>query len=423
MATLFVCCGKKDKDGTSASTVDLSEILESIPEELKGTTIKYYTWYPFDKTPEYAVTKTFEEKTGITIEFERGPYSDFNTALNVKISTGESPDLIPLLNPNIYSVKNLTPIDQIDFDFTDGAWDQQTMKDYTFGGKAYAVNLKNTSAYDPICVVYNTETFEENDLEDPYELSQEGKWTWSKFEEICEAYADIDEGNYGASLCPLNVYGMSHNVAYIKFEDGRYASNLDNPLLSSTWRTTIEWIQKGYVHAEVWQTPDFITGKCGLFFSSIRHTRNFPESNNEDYFRRLKVKNVLGVAPMPVHDDKDAVNYQPLMEYMAYGIPQGAKNAAAVPYYLRYLLDEGNYPEVWPTKETEAIYKEMRANPNRASMPAAVITKDSGMDGSDVTFRIKKSDPQQIATTLMTWSGTIGDAVSKANSAIDALGK
>ena len=31
--------------------------------------------------------------------------------------------------------------------------------------------------------------------------------------------------------------------------------------------------------------------------------------------------------------------------YTAFGIPQGAKNAEAVPYYLRYVLDRNNYDQ------------------------------------------------------------------------------
>lgn len=424
--TAFSGCKGENGGGSaeiSSNSAELDEILNSIPEELKGTTIKYFTWYPIEETPEYAVIKDFEKKTGIRVELERGSYDNFSTELNTKISTSNSPDLIVSLNPTVYNAKQLTPLTEIDYDFTDKAWDSQTMKDYSFGGKPYATNLVNTSAYDPVAIVYNEEAFEENDIELPYDLYKKGEWTWSKFEEICESYANISDGNYGASFCPLYVYTMSHGVDLVGYDGTVYKSNLDNPLLSSAWRTTLEWFNRGLVSSEVFQMGDFMSGKCGLFFVSIRHTRIFPSGAKEEYFRRFKSKGTLGVAPIPLHDDKNLTNYQPLIEYSAYGIPKGANNPNAVPYFLRYLLDEKNYPDVWPDKETEELYKEMRANPNRTSMPEAIIPEDSGMDAGVIIYRIKKTDPQQITTTLMTWSGVVNDAVTKANSEIENLDK
>lgn len=420
-ATLFASCGKNGNNGSSASAgaASLEEVLNSIPEELKGTTIKYYSWYDLENEDEWPVIKAFEEKTGITVEYERGPWDGFITALTAKVSTGEAPDLVYYSNPTVYAAKLLTPLDEIDFDFSDAAWDQTTMKDYTFGGKAYATNIVNTSAFDPMVVYYNKEAFEENDIEFPYDLYKKGEWTWSKFEEICETYAGIDDGNYGASIEPIGLYPLSRNQSLVNYEDGKYSSNLDNPLLISTWRTTLEWINKGYIGKEVCQISDFMSGKCGMLTVSMRSSRA-----KNTTFRKFMSKGNLGVAPIPVDDSKDAKNYTPLVEYCAYGIPKGAKNGNAVPYFLRYVLDNANYPDIWPEKEFEELYNELLKSENRTCGSAdGIITEDNGMDAGGIIYRIKTTDPQQIQTTLASWSGVVNDAVSKANSEIDKLGK
>lgn len=417
--TMFAGCGKKDKDGNSAAAgaASLEEVLSSIPEELKGTTIKYYSWYDLENEDEWPVIKAFEEKTGITVAYERGPWEGFSTALNVKISTGDAPDLVYYQAPTVYAAKQLTPLDEIDFDFSDAVWDQTTMKDYTFGGKAYATNIVNTCSFDPIVMYYNKETFEENDIELPYDLYKKGEWTWSKFEEICEAYADIDEGNYGATLTPLQFYAIAHNQNLVKYEDGRYASNLDSAVLSASWRTTLEWINKGYISKEVAQYTEFMSGKCGLATASIRTGRA-----KNPTFRKFSSKGNLGVVPIPVDDDKDVEQYVPLIEYCAYGVPKGAKNPNAVPYFLRYVLDNANYPDIWPNEEIEGIYNELIKSKNRShNRIDEIITDDSGMNAGGIVYRLKTTDPQQISTTLMTWTGVINDAVSKANAEIDNL--
>ena len=56
----------------------------------------------------------------------------------------------------------------------------------------------------------------------------------------------------------------------------------------------------------------------------------------------LKNKGSLGMVPYPAVSGQTQY-YQNIFEIEAYGVPKGAKNAAAVPYFLNYYLDGEKY--------------------------------------------------------------------------------
>lgn len=78
------------------------------------------------------------------MDVEQGAYEEFYTMLNAKVLSGKSPDVIRLLSNGINCVKSLQPLEHCNYTFDTAIWSEQTMKDYTFNGKAYAANLKNT---------------------------------------------------------------------------------------------------------------------------------------------------------------------------------------------------------------------------------------------------------------------------------------
>ena len=107
-------------------------------------------------------------------------------------------------------------------------------------------------------------------------------------------------------------------------------------------------------------------------------------------------------------------------------MPKGAANAEAVPYFLRYMLDYDNYKEgLFMNNESKEIYESMLTNPNRiqAEMAGNLVNDDCGMNYLDMMYRIRQTEPSQIATTLATYKANVDDAVKKANEQIQAMSK
>ena len=426
LSLFSVGCGEKDevsgKDSTAnangeETSLSLDEVMDSMPSSLKGTTINYFIWYDPMETVEADVIKDFEAKTGCKVNIQIGSYVNYITELNAKVSTGDAPDVVRMLNNGISRVKSLQPLDTANFNFNDTAWDKATMKDYTYNGKSYATNLVNTAFYDGLVVLYNKDNLEQNGIDDPYELWKNGQWTWSTFEKLATQYKKLGEDYIGASFCPIDAYAMSKGTGYVTYNGTEYVNNMSDPTLTAAWKQTLNWVKSGVVSKNIWEMDKFMAGKCGFFFASISGART-----KDTGYRKFKAKKQLAVAPMPSSDD-GSKDYQPLIEYSAWGIPQGAKNPEAVPYFLRFMLDMKNYSgDLFISDAAEEIYKEMISNPNRQADAAGdTITDDSGINAGAISYEVLQSDPEQISTILQNYAGVVSDAVSKANEQISRL--
>lgn len=75
--------------------------------------------------------------------------------------------------------------------------------------------------------------------------------------------------------------------------------------------------------------------------------------------------------------------------------------------------------------ESKEIYESMLTNPNRiqAEMAGNLVNDDCGMNYLDMMYRIRQTEPSQIATTLATYKANVDDAVKKANEQIQAMSK
>ena len=84
------------------------------------------------------------------------------------------------------------------------------------------------------------------------------------------------------------------------------------------------------------------------------------------YFEGLKNAGSLMVVPFPTIEGQEK-QYTLFSEVEAYGIPKGAKNAAAVPYFLRFFLDRSNYDETsfFCSNQALEVYEACMSQENR----------------------------------------------------------
>ena len=121
------------------------EVKASIPKNLKGTTVNMYNWNPASEyTGAPTVIEQFEKETGIKVKWNTINYEVYVTRLAALVASGDAPDTVRCRLPVPDRLQSFQPLSTANYDFTDAAWDQVLMKDYTVGGVCYATSLKNT---------------------------------------------------------------------------------------------------------------------------------------------------------------------------------------------------------------------------------------------------------------------------------------
>ena len=400
------------------TSLSLKQVMSQMPSKLKNTTIKYYVWYDIKQDIEWPIIEKFMKETGIKVEYEVASYDNFKTLLATKMATDSSPDVIRLLNSSLARIKPLSPISVSGYNFNDTAWDELTMRDYTYNGKCYAVAMKNTPFLDGLVMLYDKSALEEAGCEDPYSLWKKGKWTWSAFEKISKQW--ITQGNdyYGASRAPAMTFALQQGEDLIKFDGKKFSNNITSPTVAASLTRDIQYSKQRYWGPKTWMMTEFVAGKVGFFFCSVSGMR---ASNTG--FGKLSLRKKLWAVPLP--SDGKGTPYQIMHENSAWGIPQGAENAEAVPYFLRYMLDYSNYDSktLWANNGSE-VYDSIRSATNRIDYRCSeMITEDNGLKHYDIVNMIVSvvGNEYQVAAGVEKYTPIVNDAVTKANQELAKL--
>lgn len=314
------------------------DVLASMPKKLRGTTLIMYNWNPATEyTGAPAVMDAFMKQTGIKVEWRTINYGQYFTKLPALISSGENiPDMVRMRGPVPSWIIYFQDLSKAKYDFTDEAWDQNLLKLYTFNGKQYAASLQNTHIGAVDLIFYNKEIIDKQDYEDPYKLWKAGKWTWEKYlSMVKQANEDGFLGANGERMFTgyLSSRGISGAISY---NGKKYVSNWTNKDFLKVHQELGDLFQKDQLfHYGGEET--FNAGKILFYTGTAVHMRK-----KNSYFGNLKAANTVYAVPYPTVKGQKKY-YQGYGEAEAYGIPIGAKNPTAVPYFLRFFLDGANY--------------------------------------------------------------------------------
>lgn len=395
------------------------QLKAKIPASAKGKTIEVYSWNEVtDVTGAKDVIANFTKETGIKVKWTVGTYDDYTTKIAAMVASKTAPDVVRLKGLELGLIQVLTPVKKLGFDFSDSAWDKRISDFYTFGGNTYAVNMRNTLIQQPRCLIYNTGLISKYDLEDPYTLWKKGKWTWDKFEEICEIFTDETDNTHLAWTSyrwadAADVYGTS----FIKRSGDTFKENYTDAKLIKGWQTMTRFVEKGYTNNVRFDRSNFESGKILFFTESpigVRRTHY--------YFSNLKKTGSIKIVPMPTVSGGTTATI--MGEVEAYGVPQGAKNAELVPYFLRYYLDGDNYDKntFFVNKAVLDVYESLMANDKIfVNSDVNLITEDVGLGGIHLNARIVNVKPAQVASTIEKESGYIKAAVKNSNGIVKKL--
>ncbi len=392
-----------------------TEVLSSIPKKLRGTKIVMYNWNPaseYTGAPE--VIENFTKQTGIKVEWQTITYANYFTKLPALVASGENiPDVARLRGTNITFMQSLQPLSVTGYDFSDEAWDQNLMDLYTFGDNTYATSLQNTHIGCVNLLFYNQALIEKYDLEEPYKLWKAGKWDWDKYIEMCREFKELS-GNTTASngeghfSLYVTCFGLQGAIAYNgkKFYNAMKESNFleVHQKLGDLYNKEKLFAMGG--------ATNFNEGKVLFSIGSAVHLRR-----KNSYFGNLKNANTLMAVPMPEINGQKKY-YQGLGEAEAYGIPEGASNVEAVPYFLRFFLDGANYElsTYFVNKQNLEVYNWCMNQSNKVIAYGYPSSMSGAVEGS-----IEVQTGAQMNTYINANYGVTDKAVKEYNEILETL--
>ena len=411
-------------DGSSAAvqpkasldSLSWNQLLAQMPKELRGTTITVCSWNPAKEvTGAEGVIANFEKATGIKVNWQQVSYDNYTDKIAALVNAGNAPDLIRYYAPDIHRMYLCSDVQSATgYDFKGDIWDSRVTSKYTIKGKIYGVNLKNTFVNQPKVIMYKKSVIEKTKLEDPYVLWKNGQWNWSKFISLCNDFLEATNGT-GYPWISYNAVDYMDFSGYslINFDGSKFTTNVSDANVEKTLKQMCTYVKQKIVSSAVRDQKIFPGGNA-LFmtFNSI--------ANRKTNANLMTVKQENDLYCVPIAAIKGRENVQTFSELEAYGIPKGAKNAAAVYYFLRYYLDANNYDanNFFTNKQAYEVYqscmskKEFAVNSDDELLQVAA--GDSGLAGLSDWIR-NGGDSAQLAKELATVKPKFELAVKKAN--------
>lgn len=399
-------------DSSKTTSLSVSEVMKNIPKKLRGTTLTFYFWEDLKNTQYSKAIAAWEKETGIKFNTIISTKSGYDSELAARIASGNSPDMFKCIYNRPTTVTNLQPIDASNFNFNDTAWDKELMADFTFNGKTYAMQVKNSPQQNVNIIMYNKQALKKAELEDPYQIWKKdpSKWTWAKVWEMCGTFLKRNgnkEGYYGMSssleesyLRCFNTGLYGYNSKTGKFESYINASSSKKAKAVEAYKTLFSMIEKNY-HAPTTDGNSFSMGNTlfRLTFSSYCEKAQGTDTNK------------YGVVPIPT-DSTSSSGF----EYCAYGIPKGAKNPEAVPYFVRYVF----CPEIY---SLDNFYMNAQAKEVvEYTVNKGNICYDTGWTWQ-VWDKLLKSDSTQVGTVIDSYASEVDAMVATNNEYIKQFAK
>ena len=398
--------------GSSSGNGTVKGDVQSTPDKLKGTTLKIFLWGDLKNTVYGDAIKAWEKKTGVTVKTIIATKQSYTTELAGMIAADNSPDMTQCIYNNPDVVSNLQPIQNTGYDFSESVWDKELMRDFTFNGRTYAMHMKNSPQQNLCVIMYNKSALKKADMQDPYKLWQKNPsaWTWEKFWSMCGEFLQKNKNKQG-------YYGVCFSIqdAYVRcFNSGLYGYNpktskFENFISSSSsvkadtvnrYKTLVEMMNKKYADTKTDGTS-FEMGTTLFRFAYSSYMENGKDTDTSK----------IGIVPVPT--DSTSI---PGYEYCGYGIPIGAKNAQAVPYFVRYVFSPDTY-------DLSNFYlDEQSKNVIEYEINKGNICYNNGCPWA-AWNALLQSSPAQVSTVLDSYAPAIEDIVSSYNTRIPSFQK
>ena len=264
---------KTEWTGDNIEVADAEDSLDT-SVDLTGQTLKWMGFYDLNPTNDAPERSTelalFEDTYGAKIEYVPTTNGTRFDDLATAILGGTPPDIF------IYEWRafpydivkgQYQPIDSV-VDWDDPMWadvkDQADM--FIWKGEHYIAPL-GYSFNDSQILMYNSTTFEEEGLDDPYELYTQGKWNWTAFTDAMNTYVGNGSDRYGICGWWANAFVYTAGDTLVTYDGNKFTNNLYSANVERA-QHVIEEIWANNLVKRGWFTGDvFTNGGDTLFYS------------------------------------------------------------------------------------------------------------------------------------------------------------
>lgn len=223
----------------SSYQVEIPIVTEPVEEEepfdISGQTITWLADYdlnPSGNGERSVAVALFEDVYGAKINFVRTTAENKYAKLSEMIAGGEEVDMFPYDEadfPNGIMKHWYQPLDDY-FDImgvNDGLWDDMTgvIDAFQYDGQHYVIPYDISN---PVVVTYSRKLMEQEGLDDPYELYQQGKWNWDTMMSLMRKFVDNHTGitKYGINGSFGQALVASSGSTVVNYSDGKFSNNI-----------------------------------------------------------------------------------------------------------------------------------------------------------------------------------------------------
>jgi len=388
---------------------ETKSFLESVPKNLKGTTVRVLIWWTPGVT-ESAKAAAFEKATGIKIKFvQTGLGGEYTTKLSSLIQQKNSPDLACIGQENFPALimqNNFQTLDVAKLNLKDPIYDIDTMNTFKYDGKYYGAMVKSSTMITFYSTFFNRDMFKKYGVKNPYELWQEGNWNWETFVSTAQ---DIKKkaGLSNAVACDYGAYYIVQSAGTdpVKFNNGKIINNCKDPMLETAWKFKNELKTKYNIMDGSGSHSSFMGGNTAMLL-----TGNYIAQRGDVLDKQAKFDWAMAPIPCPKGQKTIVPGAVKL-----WGIPRGAKNAEAAGYWLRYWLDANFDPvdkPLWSNEEATTFNNWLWEQPKQFTNFTGIVSYGGNYSWETMSNDLSNAG-DNIRSVLDSWSGTIDKNIEK----------
>lgn len=263
-------CNENSDSSDNSSTTSATKNTETAeelgtPEDNIGETsddmtliwMSHWDLNPNEGDERNAALALFEDTYGGKIEYITKPWESRMESVAIAVQSGDSPDIIPFdwLNfPGHLTQSLVQPVDTI-IDFNDALWSgvKDAAENFSYKDNHYAPVF---SFAEKVIYVYNRALFEEEGLQDPYDLYMAGNWNWDTFKEIMVQFCNNGENRYGiADDWTWNSFLASTGKQFSTRDGDNFICTLKDPAIDRAMEFIQELNRLGLCNTD-WVAPE-----------------------------------------------------------------------------------------------------------------------------------------------------------------------